>query len=179
MQKLKQKGLIKLLCVIIIISLTLSAVALAHTLLQRRMYPRAYSEYVEVYSETYGVPEYIVYSVIKVESNFCSDAVSPVGACGLMQLMPSTYEWLAELLGNEPGNIFDPHENIKHGVYYLSLLYSRYNDWKLALCAYNAGMGNVDKWLEDKRLEIPFEETRNYVKKLKVVAGRYQALYYG
>ena len=124
------------------------------------------------------MPEYIVYSVIKVESDFDALAVSKKGACGLMQLMPSTYGWLTETRKEEMGDIFSPGENIRYGTYYLSMLYKRYGDWTYALCAYNAGMGNVDRWLSDGHFEIELAETQNYVKKLEVVIGKYKSLYY-
>ncbi|MBO5287008.1 MAG: lytic transglycosylase domain-containing protein [Clostridia bacterium] len=145
---------------------------------QRHIYPRKYCEYVQKYSIEFSVPEYIIYSVIKVESGFREDAISTAGACGLMQLMPSTYEWLTELLNEEPKDIFSPEENIKHGVYLLALLYERYDSWYLAYCAYNAGIGNVDKWLSEEKFEIKFQETLNYVNKIKVAEEKYLTLYY-
>ena len=124
------------------------------------------------------MPEHLVYSVIKVESGFDKDAASSKGACGLMQLMPETYAWLADINKSGHGDIFDPEENIKYGTFYLSLLYRKYNNWTYALCAYNAGTGNVDKWLKSEPFTVPFAETENYVNKLEVVLGRYKSLYY-
>ena len=144
----------------------------------RVTYPRAYSEYVEKYSREFSVPEHLVYSVIKVESNFDKTAQSSKGACGLMQLMPKTYAWLAEASGETAGDIFDPQENIKYGTYYLSVLYKKYNNWTYALCAYNAGTGNVDKWLQGESFSVPFAETKKYVNKLEVAMDRYKDLYY-
>ncbi|MBO5262556.1 MAG: lytic transglycosylase domain-containing protein [Clostridia bacterium] len=150
-------------------------------------YPQKYKEYVVRYANEYGVPEYIVYSVIKVESGFDKGAVSKKGACGLMQLMPETYEWLLEImpLENVSGknevkerDIFNEEENIKCGTYYLSILYKKYGSWELAFCAYNAGTGNVDKWLKEKPFYIRFSETQKYVNKLKVVTSKYKSLYY-
>ncbi len=142
-------------------------------------YPRGYSVYVEKYASAFSVPSHVVYSVIKVESGFDSSAVSDKGACGLMQLMPSTYEWLVQSEDWAVGDIFDPEENIKCGTYYLSLLYKKYGNWTYALCAYNAGMGNVDKWLAEEKFTIPFEETKKYVNKLDVAIDRYRRLCYG
>lgn len=142
-------------------------------------YPLDYGHAVERYSDEFSVPSYVVYSVIKVESGFDKDAVSEKGACGLMQLMPETYAWLAEMRGEVAGDVFDPEENIKYGTFYLSFLYERYGNWTHALCAYNAGMGNVDRWLLEKPFEIPFEETQNYVNKLEVAIERYRRLCHG
>ena len=151
---------------------------IANVYFQKRIYPRKFSEYVEKYSSEYSVPEYIVYSVIKVESDFDKDAMSEKGACGLMQLMPETYEWLVEIKKENIGDILDPEENIRYGTYYLSMLYKKYQSWTLSLCAYNAGPGNVDKWLEDEPFEIQFLETQYYVNKLEVVTDKYLSLYY-
>ena len=151
----------------------------ANNYTQRLFYPKKYEEYVEKYAQEYAVPEYVVYSVILIESDFKCDAVSQKGACGLMQLMPSTYEWLVELTNGTVMDIFDPNENIKYGTYYLSMLYEKYKDWTLALCAYNAGTGNVDEWLKDEPFTIRFLETQHYVNKLEVAMDKYKSLYYG
>ena len=151
--------------------------------------PSEYKSFVKEYSEKYRVPENIVYAVIKVESKFDSSAESSVGALGLMQIMPDTFSWLTnDRLGDRfsVGMLYDPETNIKYGVYYLSWLYDRYADWDITLAAYNAGPGNVDKWLEDptvsdletgKLINIPFKETREYVKKVNKALGKYESLY--
>ena len=160
------------------------------TCLEKNAYPRDYAEYVEVYAEAYGVPEGLVYAVIRTESSFDSGAVSPVGAVGHMQLMPSTFEWLTDdkLFEHlESGMLYDPETNIKYGTYCLSFLYDRYGDWELALAAYNGGLGNVDKWLEDDRYadadgegglkRIPFKETRQFVARVTDAWEMYERLY--
>ena len=154
------------------------AIYLVNIQVQKKFYPRTHSEYVEKYAKEFSVPEYIVYSVIKVESDFDKDAKSDKGACGLMQLMPDTYAWLVGLRQETEKDIFDVEENIKYGTYYLSILYERYGDWTYALCAYNAGMGNVDKWILEDEFYIHFPETKYYVNKLEVVQDKYKSLYY-
>ena len=88
---MKQKGLINFICAAILISLLMLALGLVLTLIQMRAYPREYSSYVQRYAKEYNVPEYVVYTVIKIESDYDKSALSSVGACGLMQLMPETY----------------------------------------------------------------------------------------
>jgi soluble lytic murein transglycosylase len=154
----------------------------------RANYPRDYSEYVEQYAGQYGVPEAVVYAVIKTESSFSSGAVSDAGAVGLMQIMPDTFNWLMTMTKEslEEGMLYDPATNIKYGTYYLSYLYLRYNSWDEVFAAYNAGHGNVDEWLEDEQYtdkdgklsRIPFEETKNYVKKVNNAIDVYKRLYY-
>ena len=112
--------------------------------------------YINYYAKEYGVEEELVVSVIKVESNYDVVAVSPVGAIGLMQLMPKT----AEYLGVEAEYI---PENIKGGVKYLKECLSKNGeDIALALAAYNAGLGAVKKYSSIP----PYRETQKYIEKV-------------
>ena len=158
------------------------------TCLEKQAYPRNYSEYVTVYAEKYGIPENLVYSVIRTESDFESGAVSRVGAIGLMQIMPDTFKWLTDDIlfeHMEVGMLYDPETNIRYGTFYLSYLYDRYADWDLVIAAYNGGLGNVDKWLEDESYadgegglkKIPFRETRQFVKRVNRAWDKYDKLY--
>lgn len=160
--------------------------------LQKQLYPRHYTEYVTRYAEKYDVPANLIYAVIDTESGFRADAISSVGAVGLMQLMPVTFEWLTEyqLRENLPArNISDPETNVRYGVYYLRWLYDRYGHWEEACAAYNAGHGKVDKWLQDSELtdkdgrllldRIPVGETRTYVKRVQTAYAAYARLYHG
>lgn len=158
----------------------------ALSFIDRRLHPIWYSVYVGYYSGVYGVPEEIVYAVILTESRFQRDAVSRAGACGLMQLMPATYEAVAYELDRIPDEImiFDPGTNICCGVYLLSKLYEKYGCWETAFAAYNAGEAAVDLWLSDDRYSgsgrlthIPYSETAGYVKKVRCAAESYKKIY--
>lgn len=102
----------------------------------------------------YGVPPDLALRMVTQESGLRQSAVSPKGAIGVAQLMPDT----AKELGVDPNN---PYENIHGGMRYLKQQYEKYGDWKLALAAYNAGPGRLDKVLAGQS-SLP-EETRNYV----------------
>jgi len=120
-----------------------------------------YDASINEHSRRHGVSAELVRAVIQVESAFNPSAVSSKGAMGLMQLMPAT----AVELGVR--NPFEPDQNIRGGVTYLKRLLDRYGQKvELALAAYNAGMGNVEKYGDVP----PFKETRNYVKKITSAA---------
>lgn len=185
-----KKALLHSLVVLLIITLSL-ACGWAYTAISdridRKNYPCLYEEYVQTYSVKFGVPEHIIYAVIKTESDFSSNAVSSVGAIGLMQLMPQTFDWVKMKLGEEGTSalLYDPETNIRYGTFYLSYLKMRYGVWTTAFAAYNAGFGRVDEWLENPDyadangilLDTPYAETTAYMKKINKTIEIYDRLY--
>jgi soluble lytic murein transglycosylase len=119
--------------------------------------PREYQGYVTKYSTEYGVPENLVYAVIKTESNFDPAAVSKDDAVGLMQLTETTFEDVRDRLLNDrymdAGMRYDPETNIKYGTKYLSYLYGKFGHWDTAIVAYFEGETRVAEWLEVPSLD--------------------------
>ena len=150
-------------------------------------YPRPYQQIVETYTREYDVPESVVYGVMRTESSFQEKAQSQAGACGLMQLMPDTFTWLQNKLGEnlDDSQIFDPETNIQYGIYYLSILHNSFPEWETVYAAYNAGPSSVTAWLEkydddqDGVLpRIPYRETAGYVEKVGAAREQYQEIYH-
>ncbi len=151
------------------------------------LYPFPYRSTIENYSARWRVDKFLTISVMKVESNFQESANSHSGAVGLMQLMPETAAWIAYQLGEEPDkNLREPETNIRYGTWYLAELEEEFNgNDVLALAAYNAGRGNVRKWMEKNNWDedfsdidkIPYAETRDYVKRVLHCREKYSKLY--
>lgn len=152
-------------------------------------YPLSYSEEVHAAASEYNVPYSLVAGVILAESKFNRHAESGPGAIGLMQLMPDTAHWIAEQM-DEPNltnqDIQDPATNIRLGSWYLAYLLKEFQGNEiLALAAYNAGRGHVEEWMKEYGWdysfaavdEIPFGETRQYIRNVMDNRQHYETLY--
>ncbi len=154
---------------------------------ERLFYPLKFEETIVTVSREAGVEPSLVAGLILAESGFKSEARSCVGAIGLMQLMPPTAQWVAELHSlpfdaEEPQSLYDPELNIYLGSYYLAWLLERFQQQKVeALAAYNAGQHQVDEWLERGSVlrieEIPVAETRFFVQRVLDNQEEYWKLY--
>lgn len=152
-------------------------------------YPRAYPQYVDKYAKEYEVSRELVWSIMRAESQYRKEAISPVGALGLMQVMPYTGNKIAEILGDKqfsPKQLLDAEPAIKIGTKYLQRLNKKFNQaLPLVAASYNAGPHRVKNWIQqfgnletDEFIEhIPFLETRNYVKKVITNSYIYSQLY--
>ena len=136
---------------------------------ERFRYPLRYSEYVRVHAREHDLDPALVAAVIYQESKFRPNARSRSGAIGLMQITPATAKGIAIRTGGSAftiSDLTDPAINIRYGTWYLHDLVAKYGSLRLALAAYNAGQGNVDRWRANGE-GIQFAETRAYVDRVE------------
>jgi soluble lytic murein transglycosylase len=136
------------------------------------LFPFPYQQLIFDWSAKRQLNPFLVTALIRQESRFEKEIKSPVGATGLMQVMPSTGEWIAPQIGLKEYSLTDPSDNVNMGTWYFDHTHKTYNNNSaLAVASYNAGPGNVAKWLTefnnaDPDLfveKIPFAETKGYV----------------
>ena len=148
-------------------------------------FPLSYADQIRQNAMQQDLDPAILFGLIRRESAFNKDARSPVGARGLMQIMPQTGRQIAKDLNERwqgKNSLFNPVKNLKYGAYYYQKLLNQFNGhYALALAAYNAGPHRVKKWLPDETIPadiwietIPFRETREYVTTVLVYAMIYQ-----
>ena len=175
----------KFLKVAIAVVLLIAIIVMSVPYVVKTLYPLKYREYIDKYSAKYNLDSYLVMGVISAESRFSESAVSQKSAKGLMQLKDDTAYWCAEKYGIT-GEIYEARVNIEIGCAYLRYLLDLFDeDVENALAAYNAGQGNVRKWLNDARYSsdgvnldnIPYKETSEYVKRVEKRARIYEKIY--
>ncbi|WP_222597860.1 lytic transglycosylase domain-containing protein [Euhalothece natronophila] len=150
------------------------------------LFPFPYNDSIIQWSEEREVNPLLTISLIRQESRFEKDIGSVVGARGLMQLMPTTGEWVAEQINLNDYSLTDPDQNIQLGTWYLAFTHRQHNNNSmLAMASYNAGSGNVTNWIDRFGLEdedefvrqIPFPETKGYVEAVFSNYWNYLRLY--
>jgi soluble lytic murein transglycosylase-like protein len=134
----------------------------AQSIIEPPAIPEAFRDIISVAAARHGVDANLVHALIQVESAYHSNARSPKGAMGLMQLMPSTARQYGVI------NLYDPKTNIETGIRHLKSLLNRFPDLPLALAAYNAGQGAVERFGGIP----PFKETRDYVSRILRLLNR-------
>lgn len=178
----------RLIVIGIILSLFILFFIAAPSIL-RSLFPMPYLQIVEKYATANNLQVTLIYAVIKTESDFNGEAVSPKGAMGLMQITEKTGHWIASRL-DVPDfateDLMDPEMNIRFGCWYLSYLMDRFNgDSELAIAAYNAGEGTVSGWVDSgdiiwkglKIKSLPFIETEEYLTRVNRLYFVYKTLY--
>lgn len=159
------------------------------TVQMRFVYMWDYQQDIVTYSKKNNVDPFLVAAIIKNESNFKHDAVSKVGAVGLMQIMPETGRWIAEQMGLEnyqDSDLYQTRKNIRMGCWYVGELEHEFqHNLVLLMVAYNAGRGQTHEWMQENSWDynfndiksIPYPDTREYVAKVMQDRDKYYLLY--
>ncbi len=173
------KFILIIICLILIYMISIE-------FLKKFIYPDTYIDIVKEESVKNDIDPYLVLAIIKTESGFDSMAISKKQAKGLMQIMDSTANDINSEVSET--NIYNVNTNIKLGCEYLNYLIETYDgNYYLAVCAYNAGLGNVNEWVKEGVISenladsndtnIPFKETNIYLKKVIGSYNMYKFLY--
>ena len=152
---------------------------------KKYIYPLKYKEEVFLFADEYQIEKELVFATIKVESGFDKNAKSSKGAVGLMQISPDTAKFIASEIGVQTFDLTNEKTNIHFGCFYLKYLINKFENVKTAIVAFNAGEGNVSRWLQNnetskdgKSLDfVPFKESREYLKKIEKSMIKYKKLY--
>lgn len=180
----------RLVVLVCIAAVLLTALPLLAREADRLLYPRKYSRQVEQWAAEYELDPLLVYAFIRTESGFDPAATSSVEARGLMQMTEETFIWLRSKIAPDEGllfaNLYDPETSIRFGCYYLHLCMERYNgDVATAAAAYHSGWGTVDALLQMEEHSadgetlqgFPYNQMNHYVKKITSCYARYQRIY--
>lgn len=189
-EKKRRKGLLVVELLVLAVAIA-AAVVLARVGLDyyyERAYPLRYTDLIDSACEAKDLDRALVYAVVRTESHFNPQAVSGVGAKGLMQIMPDAFDWVRMRQGKkgEPEkDLFDPETNIDCGTEMLRMFLDEFDSVENALCAYHAGRGSLMQWLADPEYApdgktvttIPFADTRAYVAKVLETIETYRKIY--
>jgi len=187
--KLNKKIVVTCLTLVVLLIIGYFALSRGYNYFMKNAYPLKYTDIVAKEATANQLDPALVYSVMKAESNFNSDALSHAGAIGLMQLTPDTFEWVQTKLKTDTKftdkDLYTPDVNIRYGCKLLAMLLSEYEQKGTALSAYNAGRNKVNSWLKDPNISkdgvalntIPYPETKNYVDAVLKNYDNYKKLY--
>lgn len=159
---------------------------------ERAQHPLYYESFIRQYAQQQDIDPALIAAIILCESSYDPQAVSRLGARGLMQLMEDTAQWVAHKLDEDDASysfdlLFDPETNIRFGAWYLGYLSRRFDgDAKKIVCAYHAGQGNVDSWLKNSNYSsdgvtldtIPTQDTANYASRVLRALDVYRKYYF-
>lgn len=122
--------------------------------IDRKNYPQPYREYVSAYSDEYGVPEYVIYGVMKYESDFDTASTGEDGRVGLMGLDSESFDYVLRLAQDslEPDSRYGPETSIKYGTYLLATLHGRLGSWNAVYAAKSTTLSAWQAWLDDSSL---------------------------
>lgn len=186
----RRRTMLAVLASALVVLIALGAWALIHRggapLFDR--YPMRYEAEIRQAAAEFSLDPAYVASVALAESSFDAEAVSSVGAIGLMQIMPSTGEWIAGKLDEafDAQRLYEPSVNLRYGCWYLRFLLDRYDgDMRTASTAYHQGQGRVDEWLQDPEYSedgktlsvISSSVTDTYVNRIMENYAHYQEFY--
>ncbi len=185
-----RKIILIILSAIVLLQCLLLAAYFINRNMEKRSYRLVYEDEIQKYSAQFDLDFFLVAAVIHVESRNDPEALSPKGAMGLMQIMPDTGAWIEEKISGEKKEfdkkcLYRADTSIAYGCWYLRYLLDKFEgNTRYALIAYNAGPGNLDKWLKDERFSaqgrltvIPFAQTEDYIKKVFGAKEKYEELY--
>lgn len=189
MRRRKSGRLWPIILALLLFACAVTALYAAVNKTTKTVYPLEYTDIIGEQCDDRGIDPILVCAVIKCESGFDPNAVSSVGARGLMQLTEETFEWIRWSLDEEEkveyDDVFDPETNIRYGVYLLSYLLEHFENEESAVAAYHAGINRVDGWLKDENYssdgktlkEIPYSDTKYYVSQVSKTKETYESLY--
>lgn len=184
-KRLNKLNLKSLLFYFLIFVILLLSILICVSLIVKRIKLRdGFKNYASIaisFSNEFNIEPSLTLAIMHSESGFTEKAISDKGACGLMQLMPTTAAYVADLIGYDNEiNFFDANCNVYLACAYLNYLFNRFDNEKSVICAYNAGEGNVQDWLNNEKYAfngelkiIPFNETQEYFDKVKKLKSYY------
>jgi len=188
-KKLKRWTNGRIISVFVLLTILIAYCIMQIPVLEKIVYPYPHRDIIEKYAVQYKVDPLLVVAVIREESKFLPQSESHKGAKGLMQLMPSTAQSIAESIGDKTysdNDLLNPEKNIQYGTWYLASLQKVFsNNTTLVIAAYNGGRGHVQEWLESGQInpknirqqDIPFKETQDYVGRVLKSYQKYITLY--